>query len=57
MTMIDPADATTIRFAKSDVPVLPDVEPYDKEAEQRRRCEQADRMEGLFGFRPFGGDW
>ncbi len=55
--MIDTADPQPIRFAKSDMPSLSDVEPYDFDAERRRRCEQADRMEDLCGFRPFGEDW
>ena len=55
--MIDPSEPRTIRFDKRDVPNLPEVPPFDFDADQRRRNAAARMMERLLGFLPFGSEW
>ena len=55
--MIDPSEPRHIRFTKRDVPQLPELTPYDFDAEQRQRIQGAVQAEAHFGFRPFGWEW
>lgn len=55
--MIDPSWSKPIRFEPTDVPELPDVEPYDADVEQRKNAKAALKMEKEMGFRPFGVEW
>lgn len=55
--MIPDGERPVIRFRKTDVPPLAEVEPYDEEAAARRRAAHAADMERRMGFRPLGIEW
>lgn len=55
--MIPDGERPIIRFSKTDVPTLAEVEPYDAEAAARERAAHASVMERRMGFRPLGVEW